>query len=693
MAVSNEQLASYLASNPNLSDAQIAAAMTEYGVTPAQLASVTGISEGDVVSRIAKTLTPGQNINLGGVWVQPVYEETGSGETLQQGQLKEVIVYNQNQQTGDPYQQYSPTGEYIKSGNFQNQGGFGSMLKSVATDLAPVLLAAAGGAGFGGLLGGAIAPTASAAVQGGIGGALIGGGGAALTGQNIVKGALLGGAGGYFEGANAVPGFGPQTDASFLATDAAQLARAGLSEAQIAQTLGAAGYASGPAANLAASMAINGLDVGTMTNQLNNLSTNTGLMSQTGSSADFLAADALRLQGQLGNNFAAIEQNLIASGVDPLIAADVSQQLAFNPGITQADLSTNLSKSFGNNIYDANMTTTTPTAATTNTTGLTDAQLNNLIKAGVGLLGTGAAVNAAGGGSNAALQAPTQGMPAYTPDYYQQLQQYYNSYLPQTPRDVVSPLQQWYSQAFSGGNMQQPQQQLGTSTGMMQGAPVTPQTTTGVTQVGPMASQPAGVTQAGPVSTGGLFTAGGGSSSSFMSPASDKAYIDWMLTQPNPLGQGTVADVYKAQGVNPYTDPRVVSQAREQNERAGRRVDMYGGVAGAPMEQIAPWQNPNWQAQQAAAQQALAERQRVQAAQDAASGVTVGGGAVAPDVNQWAQTEQGQAAGGINSVYNSINTFLAGNPSQEALQAAMRDFGVTPETLEAARAYSANNPQ
>lgn len=241
--------------------------------------------------------------------------------------------------------------------------------------------------------------------------------------------------------------------------------------------------------------------------------------------------------------------------------------------------------------------------------------------------------------------------------------------------------------------MQQPQQQLGTSTGMMQGASVTPQTTTGVAQTAPMASQPAVVTQAGPVSTGGLFTAGGGNSSSFMSPASDKAYIDWMLTQPNPLGQGTVADVYKAQGVDPYTDPRVVSQAREQNERAGRRVDMYGGVAGAPMEQIAPWQNPNWQVQQAAAQQALAERQRVQAAQDAASGVTVGGGAVAPDVNQWAQTEQGQAAGGINSVYNSINTFLAGNPSQEALQAAMRDFGVTPETLEAARAYSANNPQ
>jgi hypothetical protein len=43
------------------------------------------------------------------------------------------------------------------------------------------------------------------------------------------------------------------------------------------------------------------------------------------------------------------------------------------------------------------------------------------------------------------MQTPTQGMPEYTPDYYQQLQQYYNSYLPQTPRDVVTPLQQWYN--------------------------------------------------------------------------------------------------------------------------------------------------------------------------------------------------------------------------------------------------------
>lgn len=331
-------------------------------------------------------------------------------------------------------------------------------------------------------LGSALAPSLSPAVQGALGGALLGGGSAALAGGNVLQGALLGGLGGYAQGAGAAPGFGPQTDASFLAADAAQLAAQGFNEATIAQVLGAAGYASGPAAALAASMAVNGLDVGMMTQQLDALSTNTGLMSQTGSSADFLAADALQLQNQLGNNFPAIEQNLIASGVDPLIAADISQQLAFNPGLTQTQLAGNLSTSFGNNIYDVNMAQTYPTsvlpgaggllsnvppASSVSTTtgsnvttggantgaasgtGLTPSQIANLIKAGVGLVGaTGVANAVTGGSSNAPLQAPTQGVPTNSPEYYNQLQQYYNAYLPQTPRDVVTPLQQWYNSSY-----------------------------------------------------------------------------------------------------------------------------------------------------------------------------------------------------------------------------------------------------
>jgi len=176
-----------------------------------------------------------------------------------------------------------------------------------------------------------------------------------------------------------------------------------------------------------------------------------------------------------------------------------------------------------------------------------------------------------------------------------------------------------------------------------------------------------------------------GGMSDYKPTANDKSYIEWMLTQPNPLGQGTLADVYKNQGIDPFSDPRVITQAREQNQRFDRRNDMYGGTLDVNLG--AAWQNPNWQAEQNAAAAATAQRQQAQAAQDAASGVTVGGGIVPPNVNDWAQTQQGQDAGGINSVYNSINAFLATNPSQEALQGAMQQFGVDQATLEAAKSY------
>lgn len=51
--------------------------------------------------------------------------------------------------------------------------------------------------GVPGMLGSALAPGLSAGAQAAIGGALMGGGTAAITGDNILKGALLGGAGGY----------------------------------------------------------------------------------------------------------------------------------------------------------------------------------------------------------------------------------------------------------------------------------------------------------------------------------------------------------------------------------------------------------------------------------------------------------------------------------------------------------------
>lgn len=52
MAVTNEQIVSFLQSNPGITDAQIAAAMQQYGVTPQQMASATGVPLEQVQSRV-----------------------------------------------------------------------------------------------------------------------------------------------------------------------------------------------------------------------------------------------------------------------------------------------------------------------------------------------------------------------------------------------------------------------------------------------------------------------------------------------------------------------------------------------------------------------------------------------------------------------------------------------------------------
>ena len=46
--------------------------------------------------------------------------------------------------------------------------------------------------------------------------------------------------------------------------------------------------------------------------------------------------------------------------------------------------------------------------------------------------------------------APTQGVPTYSPEYFQQVQQGYNQLLPNQPRDVATPLQNWYNTPYSG---------------------------------------------------------------------------------------------------------------------------------------------------------------------------------------------------------------------------------------------------
>jgi hypothetical protein len=103
-----------------MSDAQIVAAMEQYGVSPAQMATAVGLPEGEVAARAAAVIPNGQTITLGDTVVQPVYQVTGSGEDQQVGGLENVITYKAtDNRAGGSYTQYTPTGEVEQTGTQQ----------------------------------------------------------------------------------------------------------------------------------------------------------------------------------------------------------------------------------------------------------------------------------------------------------------------------------------------------------------------------------------------------------------------------------------------------------------------------------------------------------------------------------------------------------------------------------------------
>jgi hypothetical protein len=145
--------------------------METYGVSPAQMAQAVGLSEGEVVARVAATVPPNQTITLGDTIVQPQYQVTGSGENQQIGGIENVLSYKVGEnQVGGGYTQYTPTGEVERTGTQQE----------VSNSLTPFILG-------------------SAALFGGLGGgfeSLLGGGGAATTGGTAFDLANAGIAGG-----------------------------------------------------------------------------------------------------------------------------------------------------------------------------------------------------------------------------------------------------------------------------------------------------------------------------------------------------------------------------------------------------------------------------------------------------------------------------------------------------------------
>ena len=249
MAVTSQQIIDFLTSNPGMTDAQIVAAMEQYGVSPAQMASAVGLDEGAVVSRVAATVPQGEAKLLGDTWIQPNYQVIGSGMDQQIGAIESIQTYktsgdiNSQIPEGTTIQNYKPTGELVGtsvSGPSSGPSFFGGLIDAFKD---PVVLAAlAGGYGAGlfggtGALGGAATVGATGLTAGEI---------AALTAGDLAI------------GGGALAGTAPLTAAQIAALTATDLA-IGAGTPSAASTAGLLS----PAVTSAVAPAVAGMGTGT----------------------------------------------------------------------------------------------------------------------------------------------------------------------------------------------------------------------------------------------------------------------------------------------------------------------------------------------------------------------------------------------------------------------------------------------
>lgn len=335
------------------------------------------------------------------------------------------------------YSLVNPQGQSVA--DWSESGSMKNLLKGVA----PVVLAALTAGGAGGLLGSTVAPTASTALQGAIGGGLLGAGGAALTDNNILQGALLGGVGGYaagggFSDADAlraaqdadiaggmVPEFGTNTAYDSFMSGAMTPAAQSAIEAQINQAAGMDNIDVGGGW----SPATGGVD----------LSMGPQTAEQLGQGfQDYMAQSGYYPTGEVPEMV--ITANKPTSMTTPGSVWDVPSSIP-DSVVTAPDQISTMDQ-----ITNPGFSSPLPALAGA---GLTGSQIANLVKAGVTLAGLTGSTNVLGSPSGSTpFTAPTQTPPAYTSDYYQQLQKYYDTYMPQAPRDVTTPLQQWYSSKY-----------------------------------------------------------------------------------------------------------------------------------------------------------------------------------------------------------------------------------------------------
>lgn len=366
----------------------------------------------------------------------------------------------------------------------------------------PLTAGGAGGVLGGALTGGALSGTAASA----LGNALISGTAGAISGQDPLKAALLAAGGTYAGSLFGGPSAATMTDAQSVAADAAQLAAQGLGADQIEQVLRASGVNTSVAA-VAADAASSGLSVNKIVEDIasGNRSLFTGTATsvspatvttdpltglQTATATGSLASPVVNAGGLLAAIPSAVlpQANIVSTPLAPLdqqitvtgtkatptledtLASVAPLATITAPSVTTADqvidvtgtkASTTPPEDLGAVIATpvitppGQVTVTPPTDITKKSTDpdaplLGTLTLADILKAlasvsSLGMLGG----DGTGTGTTTSL-TPTTPVPVGNADYYNAVQQYYNTYMPQTPRDVATPLQQWYEGKFGG---------------------------------------------------------------------------------------------------------------------------------------------------------------------------------------------------------------------------------------------------
>jgi hypothetical protein len=254
MAVTSQQIIDFLTSNPGMSDAEIVAAMEQYGVSPAQMAQAVGLDEGAVAARVGAAIPPNQAVLLGDTYVQAVNQTTGSGENEQVGGLENVITYKASEnKVGGNINYYSPTGEYQQTTQQQKvDTSLGGALKDIVSNPGFKIIAAAYGL--------------DAALS------AFGATGATFAGEALADAGLLSGtgAGSAFEALNAGAGAGADYLGGSLANvgTAGTIGNTGLTLSELTQLDMSLGGSGGTLGALTLAEQLGGLAAGTLTGSL-----------------------------------------------------------------------------------------------------------------------------------------------------------------------------------------------------------------------------------------------------------------------------------------------------------------------------------------------------------------------------------------------------------------------------------------